>query len=354
MRRALAAGTVLLLHGLILALALLARTRSHAERAEPALVTMMVELTREPSRGELPAAPPSLEPQMQELAPPIEDAVVEPMPIELTDAPVLAEDPPAPPSAPVIAAAETGVGGAAASSAGNAGDAGGLVLLRRVLPRYPEDSGRRGEQGVTAVLLHVAESGRVTDVKLERSSGSKDLDRAAVDAFRRWQFRRMPPGSAPEGKWVRTSQLFVTYRFLYSRLEAGAEQSVYTERLQPRPGAEEEATAGSQEALLRFIAEVAEGSRADPGRPSPAGMAGLRAALRQWGPVRSVRFSGVAANTRWKEHAIREDAAAGPRTVAVSWSMFEVRHQNATSQWLIATDRGGEIWSAQAGQVSSM
>jgi hypothetical protein len=164
----------------------------------------------------------------------------------------------------------------------------------------------------------------------------------------------MPSGSAPDGKWVRTSQLFVAYRFMYTRLEAGAEQSVYTERLQPRPGAEEEATAGSEEALLRFITQVRAGSLADAGRPSPAGIAGLRAALGEWGPVKSVRFSGIAANTRWKEHAVRQDAASsGQRTVAVSWSMFEVRHQNATSQWLVATDQAGEIWSAQAGRVSS-
>jgi protein TonB len=352
-RRALAAGTVLLVHVLVLGLALMVRTSDDAPPVDPALVTMMLDLTQEVSRGELPAQPRSLEPQLQELAPRIEDVVVEPQPIELTEMPTVVDVPPTPPSAPVTATAEAGLAGDATAPSGNAGPAGGLVLVRRVLPQYPAEAGRRGEQGVTAVLLHVAESGRVMAVKVERSSGSKDLDRAAVDAFRRWQFQRMPSGSAPDGKWVRTSQLFVTYRFLYTRLEAGAEQSVYAERLQPRPGTEEEVTAGSQEALLRFIAEVAAGTRADAGRPSPAGIAGLRAALAEWGSVKSVQFSGIAANSRWKEHAVRQDAAAARRTVTVSWSMFEIRHQNATSQWLIATDHDGEIWSAQAGRVSS-
>jgi hypothetical protein len=37
--------------------------------------------------------------------------------------------------------------------------------------------------------------------------------------------------------------------------------------------------------------------------------------------------------------------------VEVSWSMFELEHENAVSQWLVATDRNGEVWSAQATQT---
>jgi len=38
-------------------------------------------------------------------------------------------------------------------------------------------------------------------------------------------------------------------------------------------------------------------------------------------------------------------------TVEVRWNTFEVRHQHATSEWLIAVDRDGTIWNARASRA---
>jgi TonB family protein len=60
-------------------------------------------------------------------------------------------------------------------------------------PRYPESSRLGGEQGVVLVRVDVACSGNVNRVLLARSSGYHALDRAAVEAVKRWKFH---PASA--------------------------------------------------------------------------------------------------------------------------------------------------------------
>lgn len=56
-------------------------------------------------------------------------------------------------------------------------------------PRYPPTALRRGESGTVLVRVEVGPDGMPTAVEVERSSRSRALDRAAVDAVRRWRFR---------------------------------------------------------------------------------------------------------------------------------------------------------------------
>ncbi|KIG10943.1 energy transducer TonB [Caballeronia concitans] len=51
-------------------------------------------------------------------------------------------------------------------------------------PDYPAMSRRRGETGTTMVKLTVGLSGKIEDVKLQKSSGSSRLDDAALEAVR--------------------------------------------------------------------------------------------------------------------------------------------------------------------------
>jgi protein TonB len=55
-------------------------------------------------------------------------------------------------------------------------------------PKYPRVARQRGYEGTVELLVHVLASGRVDDVKLERSSGSSSLDRAAIRGVKRWRF----------------------------------------------------------------------------------------------------------------------------------------------------------------------
>lgn len=55
-------------------------------------------------------------------------------------------------------------------------------------PRYPTRALRRGEQGVVNVRVAIGPDGVPTSVSLASGSGSRDLDRAALEAVRRWRF----------------------------------------------------------------------------------------------------------------------------------------------------------------------
>lgn len=56
-------------------------------------------------------------------------------------------------------------------------------------PSYPIDSRRRGEQGTVLLRVQVGRDGLPIEVDVERSSGYRQLDRAAREAVLRWRFR---------------------------------------------------------------------------------------------------------------------------------------------------------------------
>jgi protein TonB len=55
-------------------------------------------------------------------------------------------------------------------------------------PRYPTQALRRGESGSVTVRAEIGADGVPTQVSVASSSGSRLLDRAAMDAVRRWRF----------------------------------------------------------------------------------------------------------------------------------------------------------------------
>jgi protein TonB len=65
----------------------------------------------------------------------------------------------------------------------------GLEYESIVRPKYPVAAMRRGEQGTVLVRVTVGRDGLPTQVDISRSSGSRDLDRAAREAVWRWRFR---------------------------------------------------------------------------------------------------------------------------------------------------------------------
>jgi protein TonB len=55
-------------------------------------------------------------------------------------------------------------------------------------PRYPSEALRRGESGTVLVRVEVDINGAPAGVALVQRSGSRDLDRAAMEAVRKWRF----------------------------------------------------------------------------------------------------------------------------------------------------------------------
>ncbi|KAF1717978.1 energy transducer TonB [Pseudoxanthomonas yeongjuensis] len=56
-------------------------------------------------------------------------------------------------------------------------------------PRYPAAALRRGESGTVLVRVEVDTAGMPAGVALVQRSGSRDLDRAAMEAVRGWRFQ---------------------------------------------------------------------------------------------------------------------------------------------------------------------
>lgn len=55
-------------------------------------------------------------------------------------------------------------------------------------PRYPVDALRRGDTGTVVLQVEVDPLGQPVSVDVSGRSGSRDLDRAAVEAVSRWRF----------------------------------------------------------------------------------------------------------------------------------------------------------------------
>lgn len=56
-------------------------------------------------------------------------------------------------------------------------------------PNYPRRALRRGDEGTVLVRVDVGPDGVPTSVGISRSSRSRELDRAAIEAVQRWRFR---------------------------------------------------------------------------------------------------------------------------------------------------------------------
>lgn len=347
-RRVVAAGVVVVAHVALVCAFLFMRVPLVPEGSPEAVIAELIDKPR-PRNLSLGPVPIHVELEkvlhVQRLAPKIPD-----IPVEVTEPTQTEVTVPLQASAPVPQT-DVGLDGEARDASGHSGGGYSVTLLQRIIPQYPVAAARKHEEGVTQAMLHVDSSGRVDDVKVTRSSGSRALDNAAVDAFRKWKFARLGSHAPSDGVWLRTEQRFIYYRVKYSRLAGGAADTVHVAEVRP---ASEQPTPGSQDALQRFISAVSSGSL-----PPASDFAErtqyrkMRDALDEWGDVKSIEFTGMAGEQKWTAYRTRSESGSGP-TVEVGWNMFEVRHQHATTEWLIAVDRNGRIWSASASQAPWM
>jgi protein TonB len=88
------------------------------------------------------------------------------------------------------AAASASRAGAAPGTAGGSGDGKDSrpSYLEKPAPKYPAESVAAREHGKVELSVEISATGRPESVKLEKSSGYERLDRAAIEAVRRWRF----------------------------------------------------------------------------------------------------------------------------------------------------------------------
>lgn len=111
-------------------------------------------------------------------------AVITPVPAIALDSMVTVPAAPVIDSVPELPAA-TGITGPSQAPGANVR----LDYARTTTPRYPIESMRRGEQGTVLLRVRVDRDGVPVEIDVARSSGFRQLDRAAREAVLRWRFR---------------------------------------------------------------------------------------------------------------------------------------------------------------------
>jgi protein TonB len=77
-----------------------------------------------------------------------------------------------------------------------------------VTPNYPAAAARNGDTGTVTLALLVGTDGRVTSSRVQTSSGSRDLDRAAVNALSLCQFKPAMNNGVPEAGWAQIAYVW--------------------------------------------------------------------------------------------------------------------------------------------------
>ena len=61
----------------------------------------------------------------------------------------------------------------------------------RIQPKYPPQALRQRHEGTVTLMILVGVDGSPKDIKVEKSSGYRELDRAAVETAQKWRFNPM-------------------------------------------------------------------------------------------------------------------------------------------------------------------
>ena len=151
---------------------------------------------------EAPPPPPPEPPKpMPKLAPPdivvpkVQVDIAPPPPVEPVGATPQADPAPATPG-PVAPEAPAAPANTGAMRTAVLADANGCAK-----PEYPVRAARNGESGTVTLALLVGTDGRVAGSRIQHSSGSRELDKAAVAALSLCKFKPASNNGAPEQAW---------------------------------------------------------------------------------------------------------------------------------------------------------
>jgi len=75
-------------------------------------------------------------------------------------------------------------------------------------PPYPASAARNGDTGTVTLALMVGADGRVQDARVQKSSGSRVLDRAAVGALSLCQFKPAMHNGVAEAGWAQIAYVW--------------------------------------------------------------------------------------------------------------------------------------------------
>lgn len=148
-----------------------------------------------------PEAPPAPRPKVKPVT--IPEPVVKPPPVDIADT-VTAEvqaDPPVAdqgPAEPAVAV-DSAPGGAMRSA---------VLAEGCATPAYPSRAARMGDEGTVRLALLVGADGRVQNARVASSSGSRELDRAALNALSMCRFQPAIENGQPQAGWAQVEYVW--------------------------------------------------------------------------------------------------------------------------------------------------
>ena len=154
----------------------------------------------EPPKPMPKTAPPKM------IAPPVEVEVRQPAPPDTVIATVSTDTTPQPPT-PAVAAADPGP----ATPSPNTGVMRSVALADAsgcATPNYPVRAARNNESGTVTLALLVGVNGKVSDARIKSSSGSRELDKAAVAALSTCTFKPALNGGVAEPGWAQIAYVW--------------------------------------------------------------------------------------------------------------------------------------------------
>ena len=129
----------------------------------------------------------------QQVAQPQPDAPTPPLAVAVPVGQEASAQPPAPPAPPAPAPAPVAAAPKAPAGPAEVGDLGARILSFSP-PSYPLESRRNMEEGTVTLALLVGTDGRVVEISVAGSSGFARLDKAALEAVRKWRWTPMMRG----------------------------------------------------------------------------------------------------------------------------------------------------------------
>jgi protein TonB len=142
----------------------------------------------------------------QIVAPPPEVVVAQPPPPDVVTAAVTPDPAPAQPTATPQPEAPP-----APAAPPNSGQMRTAVLADAngcAKPEYPVKAARNGETGTVSLALLVGTDGRVAGSRVQHSSGSRELDKAAVAALSMCKFKPATNGGVAEQAWAQIAYVW--------------------------------------------------------------------------------------------------------------------------------------------------
>jgi len=84
------------------------------------------------------------------------------------------------------------------------------VIVKRVLPVYPEALKESRMQGTVMLEVEILTDGSIGAIEVYRSlmAGEGGFDEAAIQALRQWEFQPARSGGRPVACWVRIPMVF--------------------------------------------------------------------------------------------------------------------------------------------------